>query len=152
MRSEHDPFWDTSSKIRALYRRLAVAVRRIGPFEEKPTKVSMNLVRAAVFVEIEPQLKCLRLTVKSESPLKDPRILRTSHATRTRWENDFKIGLHEEIDPEVMEWIRASYELCELPSQPAHRVRPRAKKPMLGPRPQKTVARTPRKTPPRRGK
>lgn len=149
---EHDPFRDSSAQIRALYRRLAVAVRRLGPFEERPTKVSMSLVRGAVFLAIEPQLKCLRLTVKSEGPLVDPRILRASHITRTRWHNDFKIGPYEEIDRDMMAWIQTSYELCELPSQPSHQVRPRAKKLMLGPRPQGGAAAGPRKIAPRRRK
>ena len=115
---ERDPFFDASPKIRALYRKLAVAVRAIGPFDERPTKHAMNLVRGAVFLSVEPQAKGLRLTVKSASPLRDPRILITSHMTRTRWHNGFKLNLGEQIDGGMMEWIRQSYELCEAPSQP----------------------------------
>src|SRR6185437_10875595 len=119
MLRDHDPFSDSSPAVRALYRKLAVAVRRIGPFEETRTKIGINFVRGAVFLTAEPQIKVLRLTVKSEAPITSPRILRSDHMTRTRWHNDLKIGVEQEIDRELMGWIKVSYELCELPSQPA---------------------------------
>ena len=79
----------------------------------------MNLVRGAVFLlYVQPQLRGLRLTVKSASPIRDPRILITSHMTRTRWQNDFKLNLGEPVDSDFLQWIRHSYELCEAPSQP----------------------------------
>jgi hypothetical protein len=116
---DYDPFFDASPAVRALYGKLAAAVRRIGPFEETRTKISINLVRGAVFLTAEPQIKAIRLTVKSEAPIDSPRILRSDHMTRTRWHNDLKLGVDQEIDPELIDWIKTSYELCELASQPA---------------------------------
>lgn len=138
---EPDPFFDTSAKVRALYRRLAVAVRTIGPFDEKPTKATMNLQRGAVFLLVQPQLKGLRVTVKSEAPIRHPRILRTSHMTRTRWHNDFKLALDDEIDSDVIAWIRQSYELSELGSQPMKARR----KPAQPVEPKSTVPKAPKR-------
>jgi predicted DNA-binding protein (MmcQ/YjbR family) len=125
-----DPFWGSSRAVRGLYRKLAVAVRRIGPFDVKPTKTSMNLVRGAVFLAVEPQLKGLRLTVKSEKPIDSPRILSAGHMTRTRWHNDLKLMVGQDVDSELFGWIEGSYDLCELPAQPQHKLRPRAQPPV----------------------
>ena len=121
-----DPFFDSDPKVITLYRELLLQVRKIGPFQEKPTKLCMNLVRRAIFLSAEPQRKALRLTVKSKGPIRDERILRTSHMTAARWHNDFKIHIGEEIDPQLVEWIRASYGLCDKPSQPAVSRKPRS--------------------------
>jgi hypothetical protein len=51
------------------------------------------------------------LTLKTSQPIKSPRIAKSEQVSRNRWHLDLKLMSPEEIDAELLGWLRASYEL-----------------------------------------
>jgi len=95
-----------------LYRELLTALKPIGPFREEVKKTSIHLVRNSAFAGVHPRKEYLMLTVKAEKPLRSPRVAKAERVSKSRWHLDIKLAAAEEIDAELLGWLRAAYELC----------------------------------------
>lgn len=106
-----NPFEKCAPETKALYERLLTALRKLGPFEADWKKTSIHLVRNTAFAGVHPRKSSLMLTLKTSQPIKSPRIAKSEQVSRNRWHLDLKLMSPEEIDAELLGWLRASYEL-----------------------------------------
>jgi hypothetical protein len=52
------------------------------------------------------------LTIKAEKPIRSPRVTKAEQVSRNRWHLDVKVSNTEEIDSELLGWLRQAYDLC----------------------------------------
>ncbi len=97
---------------RLLYRQLLTAVTSVGPFQEEIKKTSIHLVRSSAFLGVHPRKQHLLLTIKSTKPIAGARIAKAEQVSRNRWHLDVKLTTPEEIDTELLGWLRDAYALC----------------------------------------
>jgi predicted transport protein len=102
----------TSPETRRLYDQLRVQLRRLGPFEEEVKKTSIHLARRSAFVGVHPRKNSLLITIKSEQPIRSPRIVKTEQVSKSRWHCELKLTSPAEIDPEFLAWAKTAYDLC----------------------------------------
>ncbi len=107
-----NPFEKSASEAKALYDRLLVALRKLGPFEAEWKKTSIHLVRKTAFAGVHPRKTSLLLTLKAGQPIQSPRIAKSEQVSRNRWHLDLKLTSPSEIDAELLDWLRAAYELA----------------------------------------
>lgn len=97
---------------RAIYKQLLAAIKPIGPYREEIKKTSIHLVRKSAFAGVHPRSQHLLLTIKSENPIPSPRVTKAEQVSRNRWHLDVKLSNIEEIDHELLGWLRQAYDLC----------------------------------------
>lgn len=95
-----------------LYQELLAALRPIGPFREEVKKTSIHLVRGSAFAGIHPRKQYLLLTIKSEKPLRDPRVVKAEQVSKNRWHVEVKLSSGKDINPQLLAWLLEAYNLC----------------------------------------
>src|SRR5437773_16915 len=100
-----------SRESRALYDHLRVELLRLGPFEEEVKKTSIHLARRSASVGVHPRKSGLLITIKSEEPIRNARIVKTEQVSKCRWHREVKLTSAAEIDPEFLGWAKAAYDL-----------------------------------------
>src|SRR5258705_13937865 len=99
--SVSDHFVNKDSSVRALYDQLVSILRAFGPVEEDPKKTSIHLNRKSALAGIETRKNNFLLTIKSDHPIKSPRVekiekissRRFYHKVRSSSPQDFDEGL-----------------------------------------------------------
>jgi len=102
----------TGPASRQLYRDLLAALRKIGPFQEEIKKTSIHLVRESAFAGVHPRKQYLLLTIKAAKPIRSARIVKTEQVSKNRWHLELKLTAADEIDSELLGWLREAYDLC----------------------------------------
>ncbi len=96
---------------RKLYASLLEALQSVGPFEIEVKKTSIHLVRKSAFAGVAPRKQYLLLTIKASEPIESSRIFKSEQASKHRWHLETRIASAEEIDAELLGWLRESYEI-----------------------------------------
>ena len=99
--------------VRDIYDTLLAAAREFGPVEEDPKKTSIHLNRRSAFAGIQTRREFLILTVKSNGDIDDARISKREHTSAHRWYHEVKIASCDDIDGQIIGWLRDSYLLSD---------------------------------------
>jgi hypothetical protein len=94
-----------------LYNQLLSALRTIGPFQEEVKMASIHLVRKTAFAGVHPRKEHLNLTIKAAKAIKSARICKSEQTSKSRWHHEVKLAAPNEIDAELLRWLREAYEL-----------------------------------------
>lgn len=105
-------FAAASASTQRLYDELLKAVAVLGPVEEEWKKTCVHLVRKSAFAGVHPRKHALILTIKSASPIESARIIKSDQTSKSRWHLDVRLEHPEDIDSELLGWLRAAYQLC----------------------------------------
>jgi hypothetical protein len=95
-----------------LYEELLTALNSIEAFREEMKKTCIHLVRGSAFAGIRPRKQHLLLTIKALKPIKSSRILKAERVSKNRWHLELKLASMEDIDSELLSWLRDAYDLC----------------------------------------
>ena len=106
-----DHFEGRAPVVRAIYDRLVAAARRLGSVEEDPKKTSIHLNRASAFAGIATRKSALIITLKSETDIESPRIVKHLKSSARRWYLEVRLESPRDIDAEFTRWLTQSYEL-----------------------------------------
>ena len=104
-------FATRSPTVRQIYDQIIVESKRFGPVFEDPKKTSIHLVNRTAFAGIQTRRDALVLTLKSTENIVNDRIAKREQASTNRWYFDIKIVSPDEIDDELVEWLKGSYQL-----------------------------------------
>lgn len=104
-------FVDRPARVRKTYDAIIGASREFGPVEEDPKKTSIHLNRKSAFAGIQTRREFLILTVKADADIPDARISRREQASAHRWHHEIKLSDPDDLDHQVLGWLRRSYEL-----------------------------------------
>jgi len=97
--------------VRATYDEVLAAARGFGAVREEPKKTSIHLVNRSAFAGVVTRRDSLILTVKAETDIASERVIKREQASRNRWHLEIRLSSPDEVDPEVRDWLRRSYEL-----------------------------------------
>jgi hypothetical protein len=98
---------------RRLYKDLLAAVKPIGPFREAVKKTSIHLVRRSAFAGVHPRKEHLLITIKAQERINSARLFKAEQVSKNRWHLDVKLATSQDIDAELLGWLRQAYELCQ---------------------------------------
>ena len=94
-----------------IYDRLLRAVRGFGPVTEDPKKTSIHWNRASAFAGIATRQNSIVLTIKAEAALRSPRVHKAEQTSAKRWHLQVKLTSPDDVDAELLAWLRTAYEL-----------------------------------------
>ena len=98
--------------VKEIYQAILTTARKFGPVKEDPKKTSIHLVRKTAFAGIATRKTALILTLKSDSDIANKRILRREQASAHRWHLEIKLDAPEQVDKEIVAWLKKAYELA----------------------------------------
>lgn len=103
-----------SKEVRATYDRIMAIAREWGDVKPEAKKTSIHLLRTATsFAGIATRKDVLVLTLKADSDIRSPRISKHKETSPGRWQIEVKLTKPQEVDHELQQWLRASYQLAE---------------------------------------
>ena len=94
-----------------LYQELLSAIGKIGPFSEEEKKTCTHLVRKSAFAGVHPRKQGFVLTLKAPGPVASKRIVKSEQASKNRWHLDVRVAERDDIDTELLGWVRAAYDM-----------------------------------------
>jgi hypothetical protein len=97
--------------VQTIYTRLLEALHTFGPFQEEPKKTSIHLTRTAGFAGVHPRKSYLYLNIRTDYPINSPRIAKTEQVSKNRYHNELKLTSPDEIDGELLGWLKDAYAL-----------------------------------------
>jgi hypothetical protein len=97
--------------VRAIYDRLLIRVRRIGPVVAEENRTSIHLKSTAAFAGVHPLKARLDLNIVSAAPITDPRVKRRDRISASRYHNIVALSTPHDIDAQLIEWLKSAYEL-----------------------------------------
>jgi hypothetical protein len=98
------------SALRPLFDRLIVILASELDFDFKIGKTYIGLIHTLVFAAIRVQTEKIVVEFTIRKEIASPRIVRALHFQRQRWAYFVVIRAPSDIDSELVEWIRQSYE------------------------------------------
>ena len=105
-------FENRDSSVKETYKAILQTARKLGPVKEDPKKTSIHLVRKKAFAGIATRKTALILTLKSDSDVANKRIVRREQASANRWHLEIKLDSPEQVDKEIVAWLKKAYELA----------------------------------------
>jgi Domain of unknown function (DUF5655) len=110
---QQDAFTSAGPLSHQLYKQLLTAIRPIGKFREEIKKTSVHLVRSSAFAGVHLRKQYLLLTIKAAVPIKSPRLVKSEQVSKNRWHLEVKLSSKNDVDRELLAWLREAYDLCE---------------------------------------
>lgn len=111
--SVNDHFVNKDSSVRALYDELISLIRTIGPVQEDPKRTSIHLNRKSALAGVETRKDSLLLNIKSDHPIKSPRIEKAEKISAKRFHHKVRISSPKDLDEELKTWLKEAYILSE---------------------------------------
>jgi len=106
-------FSGRSPQVLEIYRKIVDASSALGPVEEDPKKTSIHLNRRVAFAGVKTRKDALILTLKSDRKVADNRVHKTEQTSANRWHFEVRLNDPAEVDEQILEWLRSSYELAQ---------------------------------------
>lgn len=111
--SVSDHFVNKDPSVRILYDQLVSLLRTFGPVEEDPKKTSIHLNRKSALAGVETRRNNLLLTIKSDHPIKSPRVEKVEKISSKRFYHKVRIASPKDFDDELKNWLKEAYALSE---------------------------------------
>jgi hypothetical protein len=111
MSKVNDHFVGKTDGLRAIYDRLVAMTEMFGPVEQDPKKTSIHLNRETAFAGVSVRKAHIILTIKSDRPIKSPRIFKSEQTSPKRFHHETKLSTTEDVDAELQHWLKAAYDL-----------------------------------------
>jgi uncharacterized protein DUF5655 len=97
--------------VRAIYERLLDEIRALGPFTPEAKKTSIHLVHTGGFAGVLPRKGYLYLNLRLDHALDSPRAAKVEQVSKNRWHNEIRLEHPDQIDAELLSWLREAYTL-----------------------------------------
>ena len=98
--------------VKEIYKAIIQTAQKFGSVREDPKKTSIHLVRKTAFAGIATRKTGLILTLKSDSDVTNKRISRREQASANRWHLEIKLDSPQQVDQEIVAWLKKAYELA----------------------------------------
>lgn len=105
-------FENRAPEVKATYAAILKAAKSLGPVKEEARKTSIHLVRRSAFAGVATRKTALILTPKSDSDVASKRITKREQASAHRWHLETRLEVPEQVDGEIVAWLRKAYELA----------------------------------------
>ena len=106
-------FQNKSPDIIALFDTLIDQVNEFGTFKIEPVKDAIILRRSAAFITIRIQKACLDFSFKMDEHIEEFPVYKSLQLSAHRWSHAVKIETLDELDSQLIGWLRRAFELAE---------------------------------------
>jgi hypothetical protein len=106
-------FINKDPSVRALYDQLLSILRTFGPVVEDPKKTSIHLNHRSALAGVETRKDGLLLNIKSDHPIKSPRVEKTEQISAKRFHHKVRISSAADLNEELKAWLKEAYLLSE---------------------------------------
>ena len=107
--SVSDHFVNKDPSVRELYDQLVSLLQTFGPVEEDPKKTSIHLNRKSALAGVETRRNNFLLTIKSDHPIKSPRVEKVEKISSKRFYHKVRISSPKDLDEELRNWLKEAY-------------------------------------------
>ncbi|MEO8397605.1 MAG: DUF5655 domain-containing protein [Chloroflexota bacterium] len=107
-----DHFEGKDPVVTAIYTRLLDSLRQFGQVSESPKKTSIHLDKASGFAGVNTRKNYLLLNFRTSSKIDSPRIDKIEQHSAKRFMHTVKLQTPDEIDAELLGWLKSAYELA----------------------------------------
>jgi len=84
-----------------------------GDFKIEPVKDAIILRKSAAFITVRIQKNCLDISFKLDEHIEEFPVYKSLQISKRRWFHALKIESPDEIDTQLVQWLRRSYELVK---------------------------------------
>ena len=102
---------ELTPQLKILYQELLDELNQFGKVAVEEKKTSFHLKNRVAFVGVHPKKNHFVLNIVSSSPIKSSRITKLEKVSANRFHNEVKIGKREDIDTELLSWLKDAYRL-----------------------------------------
>ncbi len=102
---------ELSPEVKDLYQSLLSKLNNFGNIIVEEKKTSFHSKNKSGFAGIHPRKDYFILNIVSDSPIRSPRVVRMGQVSKSRFHNEVKIERIEDIDEELIEWLKKAYNL-----------------------------------------
>lgn len=106
-----DHFQGKGPEVEAIYDQLLLALRQLGPVDEKPKKTSIHLVHHTGFAGVHTRQDSINLEFKSAAPIEHPRIRKMQQVATNRYHLLVQLQTTRDVDAELLTWLEQAYQL-----------------------------------------
>jgi len=107
-----DLFIGKDQRVRDLYNALIIRLNGFGEIEVHSGKWNLTIRRLSTFLTVIIEKTHLTLVFISEEPIEEFPVYQNYHHTANRFSNSIKIESADEIDNQLMGWLRQAWELA----------------------------------------
>ncbi|HVZ98913.1 MAG TPA: DUF5655 domain-containing protein [Caulobacterales bacterium] len=105
-------FANKEPQVRASYDKVLAGLAKIGPVKAEPKKTSIHFMRDTSFAGAHPKKAWLDLTIRSDKPIKSPRVRAQEQVSKNRWHQDVRLASPTDVDGELIGWLKQAYALA----------------------------------------
>lgn len=105
-------FANKDPQVRTVYVKVLSSLSKVGPVKAEAKKTSIHLVRETSFAGAHPKKAWLDLTIRSDRPIKSPRVRAQEQVSKNRWHQDVRLTSPADVDAEVVGWLKSAYALA----------------------------------------
>jgi hypothetical protein len=98
-------------EIRDLYQKLPDEIFKFGKVVIEEKKTSFYLKSKSAFAGVQPRENYFILNIVFASSIKSPRVIKQEQVSKNRFHNEVKIEKIEDIDNELLKWLKDAYVL-----------------------------------------
>jgi hypothetical protein len=95
-----------------IYGRFLSAARALRPMNVEDKKTCVHFARRSAFAGVHPRKDAILVTLKTAAPLVSARVRKLEQASRSRFHNDLVLTDPDEVDGELLGWVRDAYDLA----------------------------------------
>ena len=104
-------FTGKSPAVREIYDRLMKALRKFGSVIEEPKKTSIHLVHGSALAGVSTRKEALWLNIRLDHKIASERINKVEQVSAKRFHNELKLTSPDEVDAELVGWLKEAYHL-----------------------------------------
>ena len=109
--STRDLFDGKDDAVRDIFTRIVAVLEDIGPCGIEAKKTSIHLTNGTSFAGVHPRKTYLYLNLRLDRRLEGERIAKAEQVSKHRFHNEVKLTGPEDIDGEMVSWLRDAYQL-----------------------------------------
>ena len=102
---------ELTPEVNDLYRRLITELNKFGKITVEEKRTSFHIKSCAAFAGVHPRKQYFILNIVSAAPIKSPRIVEQEQVSAHRFHNRVKIEKVEDINKELLGWLKEAYTL-----------------------------------------
>ena len=102
---------ELTPEVNDLYRKLVTELQKFGKITVEEKKTSFHIKSCAAFAGVHPRKQYFILNIVSAVPIKSSRVVEQEQVSAHRFHNRVKIEKAEELDKELLGWLKEAYTL-----------------------------------------
>jgi hypothetical protein len=102
---------ELTPEVKELYQKLLSELKKFGEVIVEEKKTSIHLKNRAGFAGVHPRKNYFILNIVSSTAINSSRITKREQVSKSRFHNELRIEKPEDIDDEVLLWLKEAYEL-----------------------------------------